>query len=254
VQKFAFKTSWALAAVLIAGAGGFALAVGTRFIHRLYIERAELRLNPAQADYFARENQGIHAPVGPRAVFFGDSRVEWWHPKPVIAGQELVWRGIAGQTTAQMAIRYEDDVLALAPSTIVIQAGINDLVAGSAVGRSQQVVRKLLQNLRSFIADAKSVGAKVCVLTIVPPERPSLFRRRFWKEDVGEWVATANHEILQLQRPGVVVIDVAAAMASQSPARRSSLMADAVHFSAAGYGLLNEMLFPCFRNGADAVQ
>jgi lysophospholipase L1-like esterase len=254
VPKFALKTVWTLAAVLIAAGGSIVAVFATRFTVRLYIERAELRLNPAQVDHYARDNENLQDAVRPRVVFFGDSRVEWWHPKPLVAGHELVWRGIAGQTTAQMAIRYESDVLALAPSTIVIQAGINDLVAGSALGRSEQVVERLLQNLRAFVARAQTVGSSVCVLTIVPPDKPSPVRRRFWREDVEEWVKVANRQIVKLQKPGVTVIDAASALASQSDSSRALMMADALHFSASGYEFLNSLLAPCFRTGADAVQ
>jgi lysophospholipase L1-like esterase len=253
VHKFAPKIIVTLAVVLIAG-GSVAAILGARFTRSLYVQRAELRLNPGQAAYYARDNQGLGAPARPRVVFFGDSRVQSWRPEPLLAGHDLIWRGIAGQTTAQMAIRYESDVLALAPSTIVIQAGINDLVAGAAVDREDQAVAQLLQNLRSFAASAQAANARVCILTIVPPHNPSLVRKWLWSGDLSGHVAIANREIQALQGSGVTVIDVAGAMATQPETTRSSMMSDALHFNGSGYEFFNSQLTPCFGIEADAVQ
>ncbi|MEO6367213.1 MAG: SGNH/GDSL hydrolase family protein [Steroidobacteraceae bacterium] len=252
MQQFASKTTLTLAAVLIACAGVIA-ALALRFAHGLYLERAELRLNPAQASHFARDNRQIGAPGLPRVVFFGDSRVSSWQPQPQVTGRELVWRGIAGQTTAQMALRYETDVLALSPSVVVIQAGINDLVAGSALGTSANAMEQLLRNLHSFVGLAHAANARVCLLTIVPPQEPSLLRQ-WWSGDAAGQVAIANRHIQSMRAPAVTVIDIAGEIAAQPASTRKSMMSDALHFTASGYELLNSLLGPCFRNEADAVQ
>jgi acyl-CoA thioesterase I len=253
VQQFAPKIFWTLAAVLIAGGCTFA-ALAARFTQSLYSQRAELRLNPGQASYYASDNQRLGVPGRPRVVFFGDSRVQSWRPEPGLPGYEVVWRGIAGQTTAQMAIRYESDVLALAPSIIVIQAGINDLVAGTALHRSDEALAQLLRNLSDFATRARAANASVCMMTIVPPHQPSLLRKWLWSGDVSGQVAQANLGIAALQGPGITVVDAAAAMRRQPDSIRSSMMSDALHFSAAGYEFLNGLLNPCFRKEADAVQ
>jgi len=66
-------------------------------------------------------------PAGKRIVFFGDSRIQMWHPLPTIPHAVLINNGIGGQTTAQCLVRIDNDVVALKPELVVIQVGINDL-------------------------------------------------------------------------------------------------------------------------------
>ncbi len=92
-----------------------------------------LQLNTTQLDPMGLSDFPATPPTYPekknrekRIVFFGDSRIaEWTQPK--ITEYELLNRGIGGQTSAQILMRYDAHVMPLAPDIILIQAGINDL-------------------------------------------------------------------------------------------------------------------------------
>src|SRR5437764_14666158 len=70
-----------------------------------------------------------NAELGPpkagenRVVFLGDDLTEGWRRAEMFAGKTLLNRGIAGQTSAQMLVRFQQDVVALKPKVVVIQAG-----------------------------------------------------------------------------------------------------------------------------------
>ena len=69
-----------------------------------------------------------------RVVFMGDSITEGWHfdkPGGVFAAKPYVNRGISGQTTPQMVLRFHQDVIALQPKVVVILAGTNDIAGNT---------------------------------------------------------------------------------------------------------------------------
>ena len=69
-----------------------------------------------------------------RVVFMGDSITEGWHfdaPGGVFAAKPYINRGISGQTTPQMVLRFHQDVIALQPKVVVILAGTNDIAGNT---------------------------------------------------------------------------------------------------------------------------
>jgi len=67
------------------------------------------------------------APGEKRVVFFGDSITDGWRGGSFFPGKSYVNRGISGQTTAQMLLRFREDVIRLHPAAVVILAGTNDI-------------------------------------------------------------------------------------------------------------------------------
>src|SRR3954449_12636266 len=65
-------------------------------------------------------------PGESRVIFLGDQITELW--PNFFPGKPYINRGIAGQTSAQMLVRFQQDVVALKPKVVVIQAGVNDLL------------------------------------------------------------------------------------------------------------------------------
>ncbi len=101
-----------------------------------------------------------------RVVFLGDDHTERWGEGSAqfFPGKPYFNRGIAGQTTAQMLVRFRQDVVSLQPKVVVIQGGSND-VAGLTGPATQQMIA---ENLLSIIDLAKANGIRV-VLASVPP-------------------------------------------------------------------------------------
>jgi lysophospholipase L1-like esterase len=213
-----------------------------------YLQRSELRLTPIYTATYAGENATLAAPSRQRVVFFGDSRVYRWGPRPELSGLETVWRGIGGETTAQMVHRFAPDVLALRPAAVVIQAGINDLVAGVAVGRGALARDAAVANLAAMAAQAREGGATTYLLTIVPPARPPLWRRPVWSDSIYTLVSDANEALRGLASEQIVVVDVGRVLAGSEAALPDPYALDTLHFTPAAYQAMNTELTRALRD------
>ncbi len=106
-------------------------------------------------------------PGQPRVVLFGDSITEGWGREGSSAffpGKGWLNRGISGQTTAQMLVRFPQDVLALKPQVVVILAGTNDL-AGNTGPSTQAMIE---DNLHAMADLARAHGIAVVLASVLP--------------------------------------------------------------------------------------
>lgn len=101
-----------------------------------------------------------------RIVLMGDSITEFWltiHPE-FFAGKSYIDRGISGQTTPQMLIRFRPDVINLQPDVVVILAGVND-IAGNTGPTTPE---KIFGNITSMVELAKANKIKVILCSVLP--------------------------------------------------------------------------------------
>jgi lysophospholipase L1-like esterase len=103
-----------------------------------------------------------------RVVFLGDQITEKW--APFFPGKPYLNRGIAGQTTPQMLVRFQQDVISLEPRVVVIEGGTNDLagVTGPATEAT------IAENFRSMVELAKAHGIRVVLASVTPVAQASL--------------------------------------------------------------------------------
>lgn len=105
-----------------------------------------------------------------RVVLLGDSITVHWPTEslPALDAVQIVNRGIAGQNTVQMLLRFEDDVAALAPAAVVILAGTNDLRIFSRPARPDTAMAQIARNVTAMadIADARRIRVVLCA---IPP-------------------------------------------------------------------------------------
>ena len=106
------------------------------------------------------------APTENRVVFLGDEITEsWTRTGRFFAGRGgYVNRGISGQTTAQMLVRFRQDVVSLTPKVVVIQGGGNDVASVFTPGTEALV----LDNVRSMAEIAKANGIRVVIASVTP--------------------------------------------------------------------------------------
>ena len=104
-------------------------------------------------------------PGEERVVFFGDQITEaWGHGESFFPGKPYLNRGIAGQTTAQMLVRFRQDVVALTPKVVIVQGGANDIASLFTPGTEALV----LDNVRSMTEIAKANGIRVVIASVTP--------------------------------------------------------------------------------------
>ena len=134
------------------------------------LTRAQTRLNdwPALARYHG-ENLKVAPPARneARVVFMGDSITDSWDdPKygGFFPGKPYVDRGISGQTTPQMLVRFRADVIALHPQVVVILAGTNDLAGNTG----PMTLEAIEDNLISMVDLAKANHIHVVLSSVLP--------------------------------------------------------------------------------------
>src|SRR4030081_2720898 len=114
------------------------------------------------------ENTALTPPAAgeDRVVFMGDSITDGWGRKygKFFPGKPYVNRGISGQTTPQMLIRFRPDVIALRPKAVVILAGTNDIAGNTGPTTDEQIEG----NLASMAELAAANGIKVVLSSITP--------------------------------------------------------------------------------------
>lgn len=188
----------------------------------------------AQLGRYQADNAALAAPaVGEqRVVFYGDSITDAWGRRPAAGsffpGKPYVNRGISGQTTPQMVVRFEQDVVHLKPAVVVILAGTND-VAGNTGPMTAEMTE---DNFAAMAAIAKANGIKVVIASILPAsEYP-------WKPEVkpAEQIRALNERLKALcAREDLVYLDYYTPMTNAAGGLDKELALDGVHPTAKGY-------------------
>jgi acyl-CoA thioesterase I len=99
-----------------------------------------------------------------RVVFLGDSITDGYRLEEAFPGKPYVNRGISGQTTAQMLVRFYPDVLALKPAAVFVLAGTNDI----ARNNGPQTLEMVQQNIMAMTELAQGHGVKVILSALLP--------------------------------------------------------------------------------------
>jgi lysophospholipase L1-like esterase len=187
---------------------------------------------------FRDDNIKIGLPVAgeKRIVFMGNSITEGWSrvDSGFFSGKPYVNRGISGQTTPQMLIRFRPDVINLKPSVVVILAGIND-IAGNTGPSTLEMIE---DNLASMCELAKSNGISVILSSVLPafdfPWRPGM--------QPAEKVVKLNAWIKNYaEKNGCVYLDYFTPMADERNGLKKELTFDGVHPNLAGYKVMEPL-------------
>jgi lysophospholipase L1-like esterase len=117
---------------------------------------------------YRAENAAQQGLAAPRAVFIGSSITELWPlADPLLFGAGVVGRGIGGQTSPQMLVRFMQDVVALRPQVVHIMAGVND-IAGNTGPTTDEDYRN---NIRAMVTLARANGIAVILGSLTPAKR-----------------------------------------------------------------------------------
>jgi lysophospholipase L1-like esterase len=227
----------ALAATLVASlAGNWALG---RQALRYYEDEMAVRLDPAGLEVHAGEREpGVGPPL---LVLFGDSRVAMWPTPSGVRRYRIVNSGVGYQTTAQLLERIDRDVLALHPSVVVLEAGVNDLRAiASFPERRDAIVSGCKANLARIVRRCRELGARVVVLTVFDLGDVPLWRQPFWSSAVAPAVTEVNAYLETLAGDGVVLFDANPVLTRGRGVIDPAYQLDHLHLNPAGYVALNE--------------
>ena len=174
-------------------------------------------------------------PDASRVVFMGDSITELWGQQPFITGNShYAGRGIGGQTTLQMLVRFRSDVISLKPKLVHIMAGTND-VAGNNGPESDTDIEGAIQ---SMVELALTNHIKV-VLASIPPAadfgwHPGLDPAPRIRE-INAWLKS------YATRAGVTYVDYWPVLATENGALKPDLTPDGVHPNAEGFKVMQPL-------------
>jgi len=169
----------------------------------------------------------------PRVVFMGDSITELWDRDSgkFFASKGYIGRGIGGQTTPQMLVRFQQDVVALKPKVVVINAGTND-IAGNTGPSSLEMIE---DNLKSMAQIAAANGIQVVLASVTPAyDYP-------WKRGLepAEKIVALNSWMKDYcARTGCVYADYFTPMSYEKHGMKEGLSRDGIHPTPAGYAIM----------------
>jgi lysophospholipase L1-like esterase len=213
-----------LAGMLIADAGALS-AQATEQLHTDWADLARYR--------DANVQLGAPRAGEQRVVFMGNSITDAWaqYFDSMFPGKPYVGRGISGQTTPQMLVRFRQDVIALKPAVVVILAGTND-IAGNTGPSTLEMIE---DNLASMTELAQANGIRVVLSSVLPvfdyPWKPGL-------EPAPKIVALNAWIRNYATAHGAIYLDYYTAMADERGGMRSNLSTDGVHPNEAGYRVM----------------
>jgi lysophospholipase L1-like esterase len=196
---------------------------------------------------------GNPQPGEQRVVFFGDSITDIWDLNKYFPGKGYINRGISGQTTEQMLVRFRQDVVDLHPAVVVILAGTNDIAGNTG----PETLAQIEGDFETMVEVARASRIRV-VLSSLTPENGT---RPEWTTYT---VLRPPQRIVQLndwlkrycKAPGLVYLDYYSAMVDADGRMKPELTGDGLHPSPAGFAVMAPLAGRAIREalGAPVVE
>lgn len=181
---------------------------------------------------YEKQNSAVPEPKPgeKRAVYMGDSITDFWisNDSGFFSSKAYFDRGISGQTTGQMLVRFRADVINLKPDVVVILAGINDIAENNGPSKLEDI----FGNIVSMAELAKANHIKVVLSALLPAAKLS------WRPNIDPKpkVKALNQMIkTYADKNDLVYLDYFTAMANSEGGLKTEYAKDEVHPNLAGY-------------------
>lgn len=193
----------------------------------------------ANLEMFREANSKLTVPTEEenRVVFMGNSiTIGWLNTRPeFFANKPYINRGISGQTTPQMLVRFRQDVIDLKPKVVVILAGTNDIAGNTG----PSTIKMIADNIFSMAELAKANGIKVIISSTLPafdyPWKPGL--------EPAEKIVTLNQLLkTYAELNDIVYVDYFTAMADERKGLPLKYAKDGVHPTPEGYAVMEPLV------------
>lgn len=190
-------------------------------------------------NHFKDENAklGAPAPGEKRVVFMGNSITIGWKNicHDFFSNKSYVNRGISGQTTPQMLIRFRADVIDLEPAVVVILAGTNDIAGNTG----PSTLKMIEDNIVSMTELAQANGIEVVIASVLPvfdyPWRPGL--------EPAEKIVKLNKFLKNYaEKNDAVYLDYYSALVDERKGMKEEYASDGVHPNKAGYKVMEPLV------------
>jgi len=170
-----------------------------------------------------------------RVVFFGDSITDMWKLEDFFPGKPYVNRGIGGQTTPQMLVRFRQDVIDLHPKVVVILAGTNDIAGNTGPMRNEDIEA----NYESFTELARANGIRVVYSSVLPVHNYTDRSKDFFAQRPPKRILELNSWLKDYcAKNKIVYLDYFSALVDEQGLLKKDLAEDGLHPNAAGYRIM----------------
>lgn len=187
---------------------------------------------------YAAANSNVKAR--PDAVLFGDSITQLWFEQDsaFFKANNYLGRGIGGQTTSSMLIRFRQDVIELNPKIVVILGGTNDV----AENGGPIELKNVLGNIKSMCELTEVHGIIPVICSVTP------CNRFYWREDLkpAEKIIALNDLLREYAlSEGITYVDYHTPMREPDGSMPEKYAADGCHPTLLGYQVMESILEPC---------
>ncbi len=200
----------------------------------------KLRKDWAFLKKYSDENKNLPAvaPGEKRVVFMGNSITEFWKTVDgdfFARNKSFIDRGISGQTTPQMLVRFRNDVIDLKPAVVVILAGTNDIAGNTG----PITIENIFGNIVSMVELARANNIKVILCSVLPvyeyPWSPGL--------EPAEKIVKLNSLLKSYsEKNKIVYVDYFSAMADGRKGMKAEYSPDGVHPNLQGYKIMDGLI------------
>ena len=176
------------------------------------------------------------APGEDRVVFFGDSITDIWKLADSFPGKPYINRGIGGQTTPQMLVRFRQDVIDLHPKVVVILAGTNDIAGNTGPMRLEDIEA----NYASFAELAQAHDIRVVFSSVLPVHNYTERSKDFFAQRSPEKILALNKwlQAYVADHSNCIYLDYFSAMVDDKGLLKKDLADDGLHPNAAGFKVM----------------
>lgn len=185
----------------------------------------------------------VSSGVKPKAVLIGDSITDFWvfNDNDFFTSNNYVGRGISGQTSSQMLVRFRSDVIELEPEYVVILAGTNDLAQNTGYISKENILGNIVSMCE--LARANNIEPVICS---VPPST-----KFSWREELGD----PSQEIIALNKMlkeystknNIPYVDYHSALKDENNGLKFGNNGDSVHPGLEGYKIMADILKPVLK-------
>jgi lysophospholipase L1-like esterase len=186
---------------------------------------------------YSAANAEVGAPAAGerRVIFYGDSITDFWKLGEFFPGKNYINRGISGQTTSQMLLRFRQDVIDLNPDMVVILAGTNDL-AGNTGAIS---IPDIEGNISSMAELARAHNIALVLSSVTPVNNYTAQSQRFFADRPPAQILRLNEWVkAYCASTNCYYLDYFSAMVDGSGLLKRELSEDGLHPNDAGYKVM----------------
>ncbi len=186
----------------------------------------------AKLNYYKNDNLELSSLNKDKIVFIGDSITEQWQKvvPSFFSENPYINRGISGQTTSQILVRFRQDVINLKPSAVILLAGINDI----ASNMEGSTIEMIMDNIMSMVEIAKANNVKILLASVLPVCNYNY-----------EWATGFNpaDKIVKLNdmiknytiENNIIYVDYYSALVDEQNSMKEEYTTDGIHLNEIGY-------------------